>query len=139
MSEETIVMERMFDADAETLYEAWTDPKVMAQWFFVDPTWSAEVENELRVGGTYRLAMVLSTDERHTMSGEYLELEPHRRIRFTWNSHVVDNSRITIEIEPVGDRTRLRLTHELIPSEEARQAHRAGWGGCLDNLARALG
>ena len=138
MSEDTLVIERLFDTDCQTLYEAWTDPKVMARWFFVEENWSAEVTNDLQVGGAYTLSMVLDAETRHTMTGEYLELREHSRIRFTWTSHVVENSIVTIDLEPVGDKTLLRLTHELIPNEEARTAHRHGWGGCLDSLAQQV-
>lgn len=138
MSDDIIVLERLFDADAQTLYDAWTDPEIMAQWFFVGMDWSAEVENELRVGGGYRLAMLMPTGERHTMHGDYLELDPPRRVVFSWSSHVVENSRVTIELETKGEQTLLRLTHELIPTAEARDAHRQGWGGCLENLARRV-
>lgn len=138
MSDDTIVLERLFDADAQTLYDAWTDPRIMAEWFFVGMDWDAEVENDLRVGGDYRLSMIMPSGERHTMHGSYLALEPGRRVSFTWTSHVVENTRVTIELEPRDHGTLLRLTHELVDSEQARSAHREGWGGCLDNLARRV-
>jgi uncharacterized protein YndB with AHSA1/START domain len=135
VSDDTIVLERLFDADAQALYEAWTDPEIMAQWFFVGADWSVEVENELHVGGGFRLSMRVPSGATHTMHGEYLELDPDRRIVFSWTSHVAENTRVTIDLEPRGDQTLLRLTHELVPTPDAREAHRQGWGGCLDNLA----
>lgn len=138
MSTDTIIVERFFEADAETLYEAWTDPEVMVKWFFVGEDWSAEIESDLRVGGAYRLSMITAVKEAHTMHGEYLELEPGRRVKFTWNSHVADDTLVTIDLDPREGGTMLTLTHELVPTPESRAAHRAGWGGCLENLARTL-
>lgn len=139
MSSETLVVERTFNADCATLYDAWTDPAVMAKWFFVDEGGRAEVKSDLRVGGRYELKMIFPGDVEHTMHGEYLELEPHRRVRFTWNSAVATGTEVTVEFEAIGDRSRLRLTHAFIDSDELRRRHAHGWGGCLDNLHRLLG
>lgn len=134
-----ITLERLFDAVPATLYEAWTNPVVMAKWFFVEAHWSAEVNNDVRVGGEYTLSMVLDDETRHTMHGRYLDLEPNRLVRFTWTSHVAENTVVTVEFEPRGEKTLLRLTHELVPTEEGRMQHRHGWGGVLENLATWVG
>jgi Activator of Hsp90 ATPase homolog 1-like protein len=62
-----------------------------------------------------------------------LELDPPRRLTFTWGEE-----RLRFELEPVGeDRTRLRLTHFLSSREQAAR-DAAGWHVCLDRLADHL-
>lgn len=138
-SSEPLVIEKLYDAGCTEVFDAWADPDIMRQWFFVDPAWSAEVEADVRPGGRYRLAMITEAGERHTMTGEYLEVDRPRRLVFTWSSHVVSDTKVTIELETLDGRTRLRLTHEGIADAVARERHEAGWGGCLANLARRLG
>ncbi len=133
-----LIVERFLDADCETVFAAWTNPVLIARWFFVDPSWRAEVENELRVGGSYRLTMHTADGERHVMHGEYLEIERPRRVAFTWSSHVASNTRVVVELEPKGNGTQLRLTHYLPSSDEVRKAHEHGWMGCLGNLEHLL-
>lgn len=69
-----------------------------------------------------------------------LEVEPERRIVFTWGFAGADSplppgtSTIHIELEPVADGTRVRLRHQL-PTEEMVQAYRSGWRHHLSHLA----
>ena len=138
MSSHVITIERLLEADCETVFAAWTDPAIMAKWFFVADDWQASAQTQIEVGGAFRLRMTVPTGEVHTMTGEYREIVRPRRLVFTWNSHVATETVVTIDLEPIGDQTRLRLTHELLPSDDARDAHAAGWHGCLSQLARVL-
>jgi hypothetical protein len=45
---------------------------------------------------------------------------------------------VTVEFEPVDERTELRITHVLLPDEELADAHRKGWDGLLDHLETRL-
>ncbi|TPV94893.1 MAG: SRPBCC domain-containing protein [Myxococcales bacterium FL481] len=134
MTDPPLVVERMYEAGCAELFDAWTDPALIQQWFFVDPTWHAEVSADVRPGGSYTLSMITTDGERHTMTGRYLELERPRRVVFTWNSHVTQDTKVTVEIEPVGSKTRVRLIHEGISDPAARPPHERGWTGCLANL-----
>ena len=133
-----MVIERFLDADRESVYSAWTDPVLMARWFFVGDGWRTEAENELRVGGSFRLTMYTAEGERHVMHGEYLEIEPPHRLCFTWSSHVVAGTTVTLELEARGKGTHLKLTHHMPDHDDVRRAHELGWQGCLDNLLKGF-
>jgi uncharacterized protein YndB with AHSA1/START domain len=137
MSESTLVLHRHFDTDPETLFEAWTDPSVMALWLFVGPDWRAEVENDLRVGGIYRVKMFTTDGEVHTMSGEYIEIDPPRRLSFTWSSHVAADTVVTIDLSPADGGTEMTLTHSGL-ADATIKPHSHGWTGCLESLGRHL-
>ena len=70
--------------------------------------------------------------------GEYLEIKPPEKLVFTWNSPAVQNTRVTVELKDLGDSTEIWLTHELLPTEEARKSHEGGWNGCMVKLERLL-
>jgi uncharacterized protein YndB with AHSA1/START domain len=138
MSESPLVLVRELDADCDSVFSAWTDPSIVAQWFFVGPDWQAEMVNDLRVGGRYELKMTTSEGQVHTMHGEYLEIQRPRRLSFTWSSHVAKNTEVTIELEPSERGTQLTLTHRLVPAD-AVEPHAMGWQGCLGHLHELLG
>jgi uncharacterized protein YndB with AHSA1/START domain len=78
-----------------------------------------------------------------TMRGEYRELQPDKKVVFTWRWEDDGNwkgrfSVVTVELEERDGGTELRLTHEQLPSEESRDNHAEGWNGTLDKLERLL-
>lgn len=123
----------------------------MSQWFYPGEG-KAIVTNDCRVGGRFENTMVVTPSAKggnacgapsetntYIHTGEYLEIVPPEKIVFTWNSHVVTNTRVTVELRDLGDSTELTLTHELLETEELRKTHTGGWDGCLLNLENYLG
>ena len=135
-----ISIKRTLSGRRETVFSAWTRPELMARWFFPDPSWTATVSSELRVGGHYEVSMRDPSGGVHLQFGEYREIVPTSRLVFTWSCPDlgVKNSVVTVELRESGDRTDLHLTHELPPDPKIRREHEEGWTGCLGNLATLL-
>jgi uncharacterized protein YndB with AHSA1/START domain len=94
------------------------------------------VSNDLWPGGKYVIEM--SNDEKTAViRGVYLEIVPPKKLVFTWNSDSAKDSKVTIELSPIPEGTKLVITHEL--PEDAIPGHRAGWIVCFDNLEIFLG
>jgi uncharacterized protein YndB with AHSA1/START domain len=133
-----IVQERVLAAAPEIVFAAWRDPTSLAVWMCPDAAMShASVEVDFRVGGRFRIVMHGTRDYEH--SGEYLEIEPARRLVFTWVSHFMpaaeQRTRVRVTFEPVGtDRTHLRLVHTELPDTDSYDGHRAGWATILAKL-----
>src|SRR5262245_65875110 len=78
------VMTRVLDASPRAVFEAWTDPAQMAQWFG-PPNVKAELqEMQARPGGRYRYSMRNQEGQLHVVGGVYREVTPHSRLVFTW-------------------------------------------------------
>jgi uncharacterized protein YndB with AHSA1/START domain len=95
------------------------------------------VEADVRVGGRFRVVMSDGArDSEHR--GEYRVLEPGRRLVFTWASAATGwaATLVTIELSPHEDGTRLVLVHEDLTGDDMRGAHRRGWTGIIEKLAR---
>jgi uncharacterized protein YndB with AHSA1/START domain len=133
----TLTLERRLEAPPERLFRAWTDPGELARWFAPDPEFAIEVEVDLKVGGAYRVAM-----GPHVVRGVYREVDPPRRLVFTWRWDTAASSpemlvTVTFEaIDPSG--TQLVLQHDLLPSEDERTMHDQGWRAILERLEGLL-
>jgi uncharacterized protein YndB with AHSA1/START domain len=126
-----IVLERLIAASPAVVYRYLTESTGWTQWQGVDATIDA------RPGGLFVLAMADGSLAR----GEFVDLEPDRRVVFSWGW--VDHPGLppgssTVEIELIaeGRSTRLRLTHHGLPPDEWR-LHAAGWDHYLPRLAAA--
>ena len=140
-------MSRRYEAPRERVFDAWTSPDVLKQWWAAQPTWHGEIaEVDLRPGGRYRLGMKdPESGTVHIVNGEYKEVNRPEKVAFTWQweGHPLepDGSSVTlVEIEFVedGDATEVTLTHSGFASEEISESHSHGWNGCLDSLGRYL-
>ncbi|OLR89839.1 SRPBCC family protein [Actinokineospora bangkokensis] len=76
----TILITREFDAPKHLVYRAWTEPELIARWWAGDMGTVTSVEVDLRVGGTWRYAMVAEGGFEVAFHGEYRELVPDERI-----------------------------------------------------------
>jgi uncharacterized protein YndB with AHSA1/START domain len=128
---------RILPAPPEEVWDAWTDPSLMARW--MTPIGVAEAVVDLRVGGRFTVVMRGEgrVIEHH---GEYLALQRPARLVFTWRSPYTGpgSSRVTVALAPDGQGTRLELTHEGLP-DDAVESHGGGWRLMLERLAAELG
>ena len=134
-------MERTFDAPAQRVFDAWTNPEVLRRWWHVERDWETTVaEVDLRVGGAVRVVMRdPQKDAEYGGGGQYLEVDPPRRLVFTWFWDGNDTRQlIEIDFEETGGVTTVRFTHRDLWDEEAVRSHEDGWGKCFDNLERVL-
>jgi uncharacterized protein YndB with AHSA1/START domain len=140
-------MNRRFEAPRERVFEAWTSPEVLKDWWRAGPDWSTPVaEVDLRPGGSYRLAMHdPESGQTHTLVGEYREVQPPERLVYTWtwesNPDEMKGSAgslVTVEFAEEGGSTEVSITHSGFATEEIRDLHVHGWDGVLANLERVL-
>ena len=84
MSTHTIRLHRVIRSTPEKIYRAFLDADAMAKWL-PPHGFTAKVHHlDAKVGGTFRMSFTnFSTGHGHTFGGEYLELTPHTRLRYT--------------------------------------------------------
>jgi len=141
INQNTLRIERTFDAPAERVFDAWTSEEVMRRWWQAERGWETPgAEVDLRVGGTVRVVM-RDPDKgvEYGGGGKYTEIEPPTRLAFTWIWDG-DTRRTLIEIdfEEVDGVTTVTFTHSGLWDEDAVRSHEGGWGRILDNLRREL-
>jgi uncharacterized protein YndB with AHSA1/START domain len=134
-------IERIFEAPAEDVFDAWTDPEVMRRWFHIAPDWDTpEAEVDLRVGGKVRVTMRRPDGTEFGAAGEYTLIERPHRLAMTWVFDDIASNEQSIELtfsESAGSTTVL-MVNSGISTDERRAAQDVGWHGCLNELERAL-
>jgi uncharacterized protein YndB with AHSA1/START domain/DNA-binding transcriptional ArsR family regulator len=142
MEDET--MEKVFEiyikTTPERLWEAITSPEMRAKY-----TFGVRVESDWTPGSAYTAKAGPDTVGPNTpiSEGENLEVDPPRRLvqsfRALWSDDVrrEGTSRVTWEIEPVGDSCRLTVTHDQLP-EGANEELYGGWPMVLSGLKTLL-
>ena len=79
-------LQRTFRASPERVFGAWTQPAALRAWW-CPPGWVAgEIEIDLRIGGSYSVAMSRagSAGSVVSVSGRFLEVRPPERLVYTW-------------------------------------------------------
>lgn len=134
----SLTLKRRFNVSPSKLYAAWTKPEKIRLWFGPDSGDVLEAETDVRIGGRFHIAFTTENGERHDVSGIYREVEPDRKLVFTWawKSTPERESLVTVTVKPDGDGAILTLLHEQFFDETARDNHRTGWTGALDKLER---
>jgi uncharacterized protein YndB with AHSA1/START domain len=100
---------------------------------------SAEAQLDVRVGGRFRILMK-DGEREFDHRGEYLVVERPSKLVFTWTSKGTDNraTLVTVELVAAGDQCDLTLTHDKLPTLEARDKHENGWTDIVRRLAEHL-
>ncbi|HWA81688.1 MAG TPA: SRPBCC domain-containing protein [Acetobacteraceae bacterium] len=133
----SLTLVRRIKAPPARIYAAWTEPARMARWWGPDagPVLSAEADP--RPGGRFRVVFQTLDGETHDCRGVYREVEPDRKLVFTWQwvSKPDRESLVTVELRPIPEGTELTLTHAQFHDETVRDRHRVGWSGALEKLA----
>ena len=137
---DSIELERRIAAAPDVVFSFFTDPERYRRWQ------GQEAELDPRPGGAFRVLM--SGTSNTVVRGEFVELDPPRRLVLTWGWEQQDwfpesmrlppgITTVEIELVPDGDGTILRLRHGQLPTEGSREFHSWGWDVTLDRLVVA--
>jgi uncharacterized protein YndB with AHSA1/START domain len=139
----SLAIKRVINAPRDRVYRAWTDPAQLKEWFGPEKVRTRELVADVRVGGTYRWDVISPDGEEMTCLGQYRELDPGKKVVFTWQweddeAWVDHTSVVTVELFDCPDGTELHLTHEQLPNETSREGHSRGWNSTIDKLEKML-
>ncbi|MFQ5751156.1 MAG: SRPBCC domain-containing protein [bacterium] len=141
-SETTLILKRTFNAPREKVFQAWTNPEMLKEWFHGGDDWTTPIQEvDLQVGGKFRLGMQPPDAEApYVAYGTYREVQPPEKLVYTWDWEGQDplDTLVTVVFREVGDSTEVELTHERFPNPETRDQHREGWIGCMDQLDKSF-
>jgi uncharacterized protein YndB with AHSA1/START domain len=139
-----IRLERTFRAGADAVFAAWTNPEMLRLWYGPGADWDTPLaELDPRVGGRLRVAMRDPAGNVFGGGGEYREVDPPRRLVFTWTWDRPEAGEGTqvVEIDFTDNgngTTTVVMINRGLRDEPSRESHREGWDGSFDNLDRLL-
>jgi uncharacterized protein YndB with AHSA1/START domain len=129
-TESVLEYERRVAASPETIFAYFTDPAKMVEWM------GTEATLDPRPGGVCRI----NPSGHAVMSGEFVEVDPPRRIVFTWGFELElfatppQSTVVEVSLTPDGEETVVRLAHRRL-KRDAVPFHQAGWEHYLPRLA----
>ena len=145
--EGTVVITRVFDAPRALVWQAWTDPKMTAQWFGPRGFSSSVPQWELRVGGALRIVMHRPDGNDYPMKGAFREVTPPERLVFS--NIAIDNDgnhllegETTVTLSEQGGKTTMQLKSHAVGkvpiAPQMLSGMEAGWTQSIDKLGELV-
>ena len=150
-SQDALVIERTFDAPIDLVWQMWTDPDHFKAWYGPEGASIPVAKMDVRAGGKRLVCMEVRSPAgpmQMWFTGEYLEVVENERLVYTESMSDADGNgsssgpdtprqhstmtEVRVELEDVGGRTKMVLTHAGIPSDSPGAA---GWTMAIDKLA----
>lgn len=138
----TVRLHRVFAAKPEKVYRAFLNADALAKWL---PPYgfTCHVEHlEPKVGGKFRMSFEnFTTGKSHAFGGEYLELVPNERIRYTNvfdDPNLPGTMHVTVKLKAVSVGTEINIEQSGIPSLIPPEACYLGWQQSLMQLAKIV-
>ena len=140
-----LVLERVVDAPRERLFDGWTNPKVLPQWFAPAPLTTTVHELDVRPGGAFRATMRDPSGVEYPANGVYLEIVRNERLVTTdafesgWRPSAKPFMVAIITFEDAGPGKTKYTARARHWTKADRDAHEQmgfhqGWSQCLDQL-----
>ncbi len=146
--EGTVAITRVFDAPRTLVWQAWTDPKMMAQWFGPRGFIASVPQLDVRVGGALRIVMHGPDGNDYPMKGIFREIKAPERLVFsniavdTNGNHLLEGETIVTLTEQGGKTAMTVKSHAvgLAPvSTQMLAGMEAGWTQSIDKMAKVMG
>jgi uncharacterized protein YndB with AHSA1/START domain len=134
-------IKRVIQAPRERVFEAWTSPNEILNWFGPDPCQPLSAHVDLRVGGEYRIRAISEACGGPTeVSGVYREVDRPSRLVYTWQWSDpplnFGETLVTVDFADKNGATEVTLRQEAFPNVEMRDGHNYGWSASFDKLER---
>ncbi|MGI9606190.1 MAG: SRPBCC family protein [Acidimicrobiales bacterium] len=150
-NDNSLVIERSFDAPAELIWQMWTDPAHFASWYGPMGASIPTCEHDVQVGGKRLVCMQMQTpngEMQMWFAGEFLEVVENQRLVYT-DSMSDENgnampapeghpgtTQVIVELEEVDGKTKMTMTHVGV---DADSPGAMGWNMAIDKLTTHVG
>jgi uncharacterized protein YndB with AHSA1/START domain len=137
-----IHLHRVLTTTPEKIYRAFLEADALARWLPPNGFTGTVHHLEPKVGGTHRMSFRnFTTGHSHAFGGDYLELVPNERLRYTDtfdDPNLPGTMQVTVTLKKVLVGTEVNIVQEGIPDMIPPEACYLGWQESLRNLARLV-
>jgi uncharacterized protein YndB with AHSA1/START domain len=138
----TVHLHRVIRATPDRIYRAFLNPDAWAKWLPPHGFIGKVHQMDPQVGGQYRMSFTnLTTQQSHTFGGEYLELIPNEKLRYTAvfdDPNLPGAMQTTVTLEVVSCGVELKVVQEGIPSAIPAEGCYLGWQESLQLLTQLV-
>lgn len=138
----TVRLHRVLATKPEKVYRAFIESDAMAKWLPPNGFTCTVHQLDARVGGTHKMSFRnFTTGKSHSFGGEYTELVPNERLRYTDtfdDPNLPGQMQVTVTLKKVLVGTELNIVQEGVPDMIPVEACYLGWQESLRNLAKLV-
>lgn len=138
----TVRLHRVLATRPDKVYRAFIEPDAVAKWLPPNGFTCTVQQLDPKVGGSHRMSFRnFTTGQGHSFGGQYLELIPNERLRYTDrfdDPNLPGELRVTVTLKKVSVGTELTIVQEGLPDALPVEACYLGWQESLRNLARLV-
>jgi uncharacterized protein YndB with AHSA1/START domain len=138
----TVQFHRVLRATPERVYRAFLDADAMVKWLPPNGFTGKVHHRDARVGGTYKMSFSnFTSGKSHSFGGEYLELAPNERLRWTDrfdDPNLPGEMTVTVRLKSVSVGTEVNIVQEGLPDVIPPEACVLGWQESLTLLAKLV-
>jgi uncharacterized protein YndB with AHSA1/START domain len=142
MNTHTIRLHRVLRSKPEQVYRAFIDADAMCKWLPPNGFTGKIHHLDAKVGGSFRMSFTnFTTGKAMSFGGEFLELAPHERIRYTDqfdDPNLPGVIQVTVTLKQVSCGTELNVVQEGVPEVIPAEACYLGWQESLILLAKLV-
>ena len=142
MTTHTIRLHRVLRAKPEKVYKAFIDADALCKWMAPNGFTAKVHHMDVKVGGSFRMSFTnFGSGTIMSFGGEYLELVPHERLRYTDrfdDPNLPGTIQVTVALKAVPVGTELNITQEGVPAVIPAEACYLGWQESLVLLAKLV-
>jgi uncharacterized protein YndB with AHSA1/START domain len=138
----TVRLHRVMTTKPDKVYRAFIEPDAVAKWLPPNGFTCIVQHMDPKVGGTHRMSFRnFTTGQSHSFGGEYLELVPNERLRYTDrfdDPNLPGQMTVTVTLKKVAVGTEINIVQEGVPDAIPTAACYLGWQESLLNLAKLV-
>ncbi|WP_256752218.1 SRPBCC family protein [Mesorhizobium sp. Mes31] len=138
----TVRLHRVLTTTPQKVYRAFVEADALAKWLPPNGFTCTVDHLEAKVGGTFKMSFRnFTTGGSHAFGGEYLELVPNERLRYTDrfdDPNLPGEIQVTVILKKVSVGTEVDITQAGIPDVIPVEACYLGWQESLRNLAKLV-
>ncbi|CAN5503588.1 SRPBCC family protein [soil metagenome] len=142
MSTNTVQFHRVLKSTADRVYRAFLNAEAMSKWLPPNGFTCKVHHMDAKVGGSYKMSFTnFTTGGSHSFGGDYLELVPNERIRYTAqfdDPNLPGTMQTTVVLREVFCGVEINITQEGIPAVIPKEACYLGWQESLVLLAQLV-
>ena len=135
-------LHRVLSTKPEKIYRAFIEADAVAKWLPPNGFVCTVHQLDAKVGGIHRMSFRnFTTGKSHSFGGEYVELVPNERLRYTDkfdDPSLTGQMQVTVTLRKVSVGTELNIVQEGVPDVIPLEACYLGWQESLRNLARLV-